>query len=111
VLPKRDVAIVRSYCEQRVPPEASRQVRVELEEGREALTIVERRAPWREDFGPEWTTQSVARMRWTMRTGAWTLYWCGADARWHRYDLSEPAADIRVLLDELDNDPTGIFWG
>jgi hypothetical protein len=28
-----------------------------------------------------------------------------------RYDLTEPTPDIRVLLDEVDRDPTCIFWG
>jgi hypothetical protein len=69
VLPDLDVDIACRYYEQRVPPQALHQVRVELEHGGGTLTIVERRAPWREDFGPEWTTQRIARMRWTTNTG------------------------------------------
>jgi Protein of unknown function (DUF3024) len=30
--------------------------------------------------------------------------------RWHRYQTG-PAANVRSLLDEIDHDPTGIFWG
>jgi hypothetical protein len=59
-----------------------------------AATIVERRAPWREDFGPEWT-----------------LYWSDRNGRWHLYDLIDPTDDVRVLLNEVDRDPTCIFWG
>jgi hypothetical protein len=44
-LPKLDVAILRHYSEQRVPPDAIDQVRVELEVSRGAVTIVERRPP------------------------------------------------------------------
>jgi hypothetical protein len=29
----------------------------------------------------------------------------------HRYDRIEPSADIAALIDEIDRDPTGIFWG
>jgi len=33
------------------------------------------------------------------------------NARWHRYELIEPSHEITTLLDEIDRDPTGIFWG
>jgi hypothetical protein len=54
---------------------------------------------------------SVARLRYTAKSGVWTLYWNDRNGRWHRYDLIEPTPDIRVLLDEVDRDPTCIFWG
>ena len=111
VLPGLDVAAVRHYCEQRVPPHALHQVRTELILTRGAVTIVERRAPWSEDYGPEWTSQGVARLRYTTKSGVCTLYWSGRNGRWHRYDLIDPAPDTRVLLDEVDRDPTCIFWG
>ncbi|MHB8492528.1 MAG: DUF3024 domain-containing protein [Solirubrobacteraceae bacterium] len=111
MLPKLDVAIVRHYCEQHVPPHAIDQVRVELVESRGAVTIVERRPPWRKGIGPEWTTSAIARMRWNTKTELWTLYWRDRNARWHRYDLIDPSAEIGSLLDEVDSDPTGIFWG
>lgn len=107
----RCLAAVRHYCEQRVPPHALHQVRSELVLTRGSVTIVERRAPWREDYGPEWTSRSVARLRYTATSGAWTLYWSDRNGRWRRYDLIEPTPDVRVLLDEVDRDPTGIFWG
>jgi hypothetical protein len=110
-LPGLDVAAIRHYCEQRVPPHALHQVRVEAVVSRGAVTIVERRAPWREDFGPEWTTGAIARLRYAASTGLWTVFWRDRNARWHRYDLIEPSSDITVLLDEVDRDPTGIFWG
>jgi hypothetical protein len=63
VLPGLDVAAVRHYCEQHVPPHALQQVRTELVLTGGAVTIVERSAPWREDYGPEWTSRDVARLR------------------------------------------------
>lgn len=111
VAPGLDIAAVRHFCEQRVPPHALHQVRLEVEETRGAVTIVERRAPWREDIGPQWTSLPIARLRHTAKTGAWTLYWRDRNQRWHRYDTIAPTPDILVLLDEIDRDPTGIFWG
>ncbi len=106
-----DVAAIRHFCEQRIPPHALDQVRLEARESRGAVTIVERRAPWREDYGPDWTTSPVARFRHTAKTRLWTLYWRDRNGRWHLYDLKRPTADILALLDEVDRDPTGIFWG
>lgn len=111
VLPGLDVAAIRHYCEQRVPPRALHQVRVEAQVDARAVTIVERRAPWREDYGPEWTTGGIARFRYVAKTGLWTLYWRDRNQRWHRHDRAAPCPDILALLDEVDRDPTGIFWG
>jgi hypothetical protein len=111
VLPGLDVAAIRHYCEQRVPPHAINQVRIEAVVDDRAVTIVERRPPWREDHGPEWTSRGIARLRYTKKRGEWALYWSDRNADWHRYDRVDPSADITVLLDEIDRDPTCIFWG
>jgi hypothetical protein len=111
MLPKLDVAAIRHYCEQRIPPHALDQVRVEAVVEARTVTIVERRAPWRPDLGLEWTASAQARFRYAATTRAWTLYWGDSNRRWHRYELIGPSNDVRVLLDELDRDPTAVFWG
>jgi hypothetical protein len=54
-LPELDVARVQRWCAARVPEHARHQVRIECQPAPRHFTVVERRAPWREDFGPEWT--------------------------------------------------------
>jgi Protein of unknown function (DUF3024) len=110
-LPELDVARVQRWCATRVPEHARHQVRVECEIAPRHLTIVERRAPWREDFGPEWTNLPIARLRYTATDKAWTLYWRDRNLRFHIYDLLAPSNRVDDLLTELDRDPTGIFWG
>jgi hypothetical protein len=87
------------------------QVRLEASVDGNAVTIVERRAPWRPDFGPEWTTGPVARLRYVHKYRHWTLFWRDRNERWHRYHLVQPTADVTFLLDEIERDPTGLFWG
>jgi hypothetical protein len=111
MLPGIDVAVIRQYCERHVPPHALHELRTETVLSRGAVTIVECRAPWREDLGPEWTKRGVARLRYTAKDAIWTLYWSDRNGRWHRYDPVGPTPDIRTLLDEVDHDPMGIFWG
>jgi hypothetical protein len=111
VLPGLDVAAVRAYCEQVVPPHALHEVRVETIVTRGAVTIVERRAPWRDGENPEWSTSEIARLRYIAARGEWTLCWRDRNARWHRYDQIKPSSEIGTLLQEIDSDPTCIFWG
>ena len=81
----------------RVPEHALHQVRVECQIAPRHLTVVERRAPWREDLGPEWTTFPIARMHYK----AWTLYWRDRNLRFHVYDLLSPLACIDDALAEI----------
>jgi hypothetical protein len=86
-------------------------VRVECEIDRSYLTVVERRAPWRPEVGRDWTRLPIARLRYTKASKTWTLYWRDRNLRFHRYDRIEPSVNVSVLIDEIDCDPTGIFWG
>jgi hypothetical protein len=74
-LPELDVARVQRWCAARVPEHARHQVRVECQVAPRQLTIIERRAPWRGDVGPEWTSFPIARLRYTVADNSWTLYW------------------------------------
>jgi hypothetical protein len=110
-LPELDVARVQRWCAARVPEHVRDQVRVECEVGSQHLTIVERRPPGRADFGPEWTSFPIARLRYTAASKSWTLYWRDRNLRFHLYDLLAPSRTVEDLLAEVDRDPTCIFWG
>ena len=93
------------------PPAARDQVRVECDVAPRHLTIVESRPPWREGTGPEWTRFPIARLRYTQADRTWSLYWRDRNLRFHRYDQLAPSPHIDDLLQEIDRDPTAIFWG
>lgn len=110
-LPELDVARVQRWCAARVPEHARHQVRVECDTAPRHLTIVQRRAPWREDYGPQWSSVPIARLRYTAASKSWTLYWRDRNLRFHLYDLVTPSPRVEDLLAEIDRDSTGIFWG
>lgn len=110
-MPELDVARVRRWCEQRVLPHVRDQVRVDCDAGPRHLTIVECRPPWREDMGTEWTRFPIARLRYAKAAGKWSLYWRDRHLRFHVYDRIAPSPHVDDLLQEIDRDPTGIFWG
>ena len=64
-----------------------------------------------EQFGPEWTSFPIARLRYTAADKSWTLYWRDRNLRFHIYDLLAPSNRVDDLLNEIDRDPTCIFWG
>src|SRR3990170_448785 len=97
-MPELDLARIRRFVDARVPARARHQVRLEVEVQGSAVTIVERRAPWRADIGPEWSRFPIARLRYSPTNAAWTLFWRDRNLRWNRYA-------------EIDADPTAIFWG
>lgn len=131
-IPEIAMVLVQEFCEERVPARFWDQARVEVEIGPQALTIVERRAPWPPLNPPgtppgglpgnlspnppgsqsrEWTRKPVARLRYSPTTTLWTLYWPDQHGKFHRYRQLEPSASVSDLLVEIDRDPGSIFWG
>jgi hypothetical protein len=111
-LPDVDVRRVKRWCDERVPEHVRHEIRVECDVDDRHLTIVEVRRPFDPQYGgSEWTRFPVARLRYTKARKEWTLYWRDRHLRFHVYDLVEPTASVNDLLDEIDRDPTCIFWG
>jgi DUF3024 family protein len=102
---------VERFCHARVPEDLRSKVRLEHRLRGNAITIVERRPPWSEHVGPEWTTTHIAQLRYDEDRRRWSLYCRDSRERWWLYDDAEPAADVGPLLAAIDEDPTGTFWG
>ena len=104
------MARVQRWCAARVPEHARHQVRVECEVAPRHLTIVERRAPWREDFGPEWTAFPIARLRYTAADKSWTLYWRDRNLRFHLYEPMAPSHRVEDPRHQTAHLPP-LRWG
>ncbi|MHB8469950.1 MAG: DUF3024 domain-containing protein [Gaiellaceae bacterium] len=102
---------VEAFCERRVPSHVRAEVRLEFLVRGNNVTIVERRAPWRPEYGPEWSSLKIAQLRYAPATSMWSLNWRNRNERWFVYSQIAPSCDIALLLSEIDADPTGIFWG
>ena len=75
---------MRRWCRQRVPEHLRDQVRVNCD---------------------------IARLRYTKAAKCWSLYWRDRNLRFHQYDQLPASPHIVDLLQEVDRDPTAIFWG
>ena len=101
------VAQVAVYCEQR----STDDYRIEHTVRGSSITIVERRPPWNPADGSEWSSLKVAQLRYDDRARRWRLYSHDSSDRLHPYEFVAPAAGVAPLLDAIEEDRTGIFWG
>ena len=109
-VPDTDLARIRAYCATKTPPQLRDEARVEADVRGNSVTILDCRPPWREEF-TTWSRVPVAQLRYKPDVHAWTLYWADRNSRWHVYDLLEPHQPAQTLIDEIEADPTCIFWG
>jgi hypothetical protein len=89
-LPDEDVAIVRQWVDalnSEVPEHVRTQLRYEIDTHRNALTLVECRPAEVAIPTDDWFRVPLARLRF------------------------EPTEDVTILLAEIDDDPTCIFFG
>lgn len=102
---------VERFCDSRVPEHARDQVRLEFVVRGNSITLVERRAPWRPDYGPEWSSLKIAQLRYDVEARVWSLYCRDRNERWFPYTEARAHSEVGPLLEAVDADPTGIFWG
>ncbi len=53
----------------------------------------------------------IAQLRCDAGTQMWSLWWADRNDRWDRFRDLEATSEVDELLEEIDEDPTGIFWG
>jgi len=100
---------VGAMCRRRSPPGLQDQLRLVYEVEGHVVTISEERPDWRKP--KERRRSPAARLRFARSTGLWTLYWMRRDLRWHAYDLESPRRDLRTLVEVVDADEDGAFFG
>jgi len=100
---------LNAYCERRAPEHVQDEVQVEARIRGDKITVVERRAPWRPDFGPEWTESKVAQIEFYPAMRTWRLFAYDRNERRVDYPFLRPTRDLDAVLDELERDPICIF--
>ena len=96
------------YCDARVPIHVRDKLVLQYRIHRNDVVLLEKRPFFRDPS--RWVESPVAKLRYTKRKGLWNLFWPDRNGKWHHYDIV-PSPDFLDLLNEVDEDPTGIFWG
>jgi hypothetical protein len=110
-IPQTDLAVIGRFCEANSPAEHAHELRVEYGLRGNSVTLYECRPPWDPNLGPDWSRQPVAQLRYEPSDRHWRLDYADRNSRWHYYDVTEPTTNLNELIAEIDDDPTGIFWG
>lgn len=87
------------YCNNKIP----------LEIRDNNITLIESRPVWNDES--KWTEIKIAQIRFENESKTFTLYYADRNDKWHLYDFINPSQNLEKILTEIDNDPTGIFWG
>jgi hypothetical protein len=107
--PRNDVQRVERYCLDRIPTTLHHQVRLDVIVADGGIEIHEAR-PVLLGAPLDWTTMPIARFAYE-DDGTYTLYSGGSDGIWDYYLDLESHQILEVLIDEVDQDPTSVFWG
>ncbi|KAA8723889.1 DUF3024 domain-containing protein [Corynebacterium phocae] len=107
-IPELDLARIQRWCDARVPEHLWDKIKVEGDVAARHVTIVEVRPPW--NGKGDHTRSPIARLRYTKKTGLWSLYWRDRNQKFHAYDI-EPTPTVQVLLDHIASSGDPIFFG
>ncbi|MFQ6002245.1 MAG: DUF3024 domain-containing protein [Candidatus Zixiibacteriota bacterium] len=108
---------VKDFFQKQLPKINTDMVRLSYKFRGNNLTIFEERRSFHNPSDPdEWTPFPVAQMRYDPKEKDWTLYQLDRNDKWFMYLDAESTPNIEDLLEEIDEDPTGIFsigvfWG
>ena len=112
-LPPKEFQIINSlltkYCAKKVPMEYRDKVRVQFKIRGNSVTLYEERPAFLREN--EWVDIKVAQFRFNPKNSHWKLYCADRNSRWHEYYETDQTPDFKQLLQEVEEDPTCIFWG
>lgn len=97
------------YCERKVSDQLKDLIRLKFKIRGTHVTLIEARPHWSDPS--EWTELKVAQFRYDPAGNQWSLFCSDRNEKWLRYIDLSPSPRIDDLLEEIDDDPIGIFWG
>ena len=90
---RRATRELKAFCERRDAGVDREKMRLEYEFRADAVTLIERRVPWRPARdGEPWTRTPIAKFRYDLEAARWTLFWPDSNTRWHVDDGIRPAS-------------------
>jgi len=105
----RIVETLDAYCERRVPIMVRDKLVLQYRIKRHDVVLFEKRPVFRQP--DKWVEIGVAKFSLNRKAGTWSLFCADRNGKWHRYDPCPSSPLFENLLKEVDEDPTGIFWG
>ena len=100
---------VGNMCKRRSPGHVRDQLRTVYVVKGHDVTVYEERPRWNKP--EEWLSHGIAKFKYNRKQNVWKLYWMRQDLKWHLYGAFPESARIQTLVEEVDKDPHGAFFG
>lgn len=107
---KRIEKLVGQFVEKRRPsPDIRSKLDIGFQITGQSFEIYEKRPQWND---PSKTIEGfVAKVTYVKSRKIWKLFWMRADLKWHSYTPLPTSKSLEEILDEINTDPHGCFWG
>jgi hypothetical protein len=101
--------VLREFCESRVPERVRDQIRLLYAIDQNNVIIRESRPGWQDPS--RWHETDVAKLRYVAKSKEWKLYWKRASGEWWPYEPSTRSRSLTAMIEEIDADKHGCFFG
>ncbi|NQT61999.1 MAG: DUF3024 domain-containing protein [Candidatus Marinimicrobia bacterium] len=100
---------IKQYCDRRNNPDIYEELHLEYEIENQSIIFLEVRQHWQD---PSRKTRSAfAKMRFIRSSKKWNLYMMRQDLKWYLYDPFPESQSYVTLLEVIDKDQHGCFYG
>lgn len=106
---KRVEKLLTAYCENKIPLHLRNQIRIEFTIRGNEVSLFERQPQLQ--GSSEWISMKVARFKKDPKTETWQLYWADRNSKWRLFPPLPYHRDIEKLLQEVEKNESGAFWG
>jgi len=101
--------VVGKFCDIRVPMRVRDQLRNGYRVDGQNLFIYESRPMWNKPS--EWMDLDFAKLTYVKSKGNWKLYWKRASGKWKLYEPHSESRELGDLINTIDQDRYGCFFG
>jgi hypothetical protein len=98
-----------AYCQSKISSHLHNEIRLDFKSRGNTITLHESRPV--SGMPEKWVEIPVAQFRYDPKDNTWALYCADRNSRWYPDMEIDPVKDFDRLLQEIDRDPTGIYWG
>ena len=100
---------LREFCGHHSSPAIADQLRYTYELNDLTAVLSEQRPGFMDRS--TWASFPVAKFKYTLAKGHWSLYWSDSNERWRRLTNVPPTKDIRTLIQAVADDSLSVFLG
>ena len=100
---------VGGLCERRAPAHVREQFRLRYDVSDHYVFVREARPDWHDRS--QWIECDVAKLRYVAASNQWHLYWKRASGKWWLYEPHSRSTTLAAMVNEIDGDAYGCFFG